>query len=121
MAGATRRSRPSWTDVFGDEVNALFVKASGADMAIIEPVAMWRSTWDYLLRLRKLPGSGRHVRWWRNSARHLLRADSPTPSIEALVHAFLPGIFIDHTHADAILTLTNRKDGEAVVRRGARR
>ena len=47
---------------------------------------------------------------------HLLRADSPTPSIEALVHAFLPGVFIDHTHADAILALTNREDGEAVAK-----
>jgi rhamnose utilization protein RhaD (predicted bifunctional aldolase and dehydrogenase) len=46
---------------------------------------------------------------------HLLRAGSPTPSIEALVHAFLPGVFIDHTHADAVLGLTNREKGELVV------
>ena len=47
---------------------------------------------------------------------HLLRADSPTPSIEALVHAFLPAAYVDHTHADAILALTNRNDGLAIVK-----
>ena len=47
---------------------------------------------------------------------HLLRSDSRTPSIEALVHAFLPGIYVDHTHADAILALTNREGGEKAVR-----
>ena len=47
---------------------------------------------------------------------HLLKADSLTPSIEALVHAFLPATFIDHTHADAVLALTNRPDGQTVVK-----
>jgi rhamnulose-1-phosphate aldolase/alcohol dehydrogenase len=47
---------------------------------------------------------------------HLFRADAPTPSVEALLHAFLPAKFVDHSHADAILALTNRPDGEAVVR-----
>ncbi|HTQ79514.1 MAG TPA: bifunctional aldolase/short-chain dehydrogenase, partial [Thermoanaerobaculia bacterium] len=46
----------------------------------------------------------------------LFRADAPTPSVEALLHAFLPARFVDHSHADAILALTNRPDGEAVVR-----
>ena len=47
---------------------------------------------------------------------HLLRADSPTPSIEALVHAFLPATYVDHTHADAVLALTNGPDGGALTR-----
>ncbi|HEX6202762.1 MAG TPA: bifunctional aldolase/short-chain dehydrogenase, partial [Thermoanaerobaculia bacterium] len=48
----------------------------------------------------------------------LLRFDpeAPAPSIEAAVHAVLPGRFVDHTHADAVLALTNRPDGEAVAR-----
>ena len=47
--------------------------------------------------------------------RALFDARSPNPSIETLVHAFLPAAFIDHTHADAILTLTNQRDGRALV------
>ncbi len=46
----------------------------------------------------------------------LLTPSPSTPSIEALVHAFLPGRFIDHTHADAVLALTNQADGDRLVR-----
>jgi rhamnose utilization protein RhaD (predicted bifunctional aldolase and dehydrogenase)/NAD(P)-dependent dehydrogenase (short-subunit alcohol dehydrogenase family) len=47
---------------------------------------------------------------------HLFDFESATPSIETLVHAFLPPKFIDHTHAGAVLALTNQLDGETVVR-----
>ena len=47
---------------------------------------------------------------------HLLDAASPNPSIETLVHAFLPHRFIDHTHADAIVTLTNQPDADRLLR-----
>jgi hypothetical protein len=47
---------------------------------------------------------------------HLLDARSATPSLETLVHALLPEKFVDHTHADAILTLTNQLGGETLVR-----
>src|SRR5581483_10645424 len=47
---------------------------------------------------------------------HLFDATAPNPSVETLLHAFLPHRFIDHTHADAILALTNQADGAALVR-----
>ena len=40
---------------------------------------------------------------------------APRPSIETLLHAFIPLDWIDHSHADAILTLTNQTDGAARV------
>src|SRR5262249_54357502 len=46
----------------------------------------------------------------------LFDARSATPSVETLVHAFLPATYVDHTHADAVLALTNQTDGERVVR-----
>ncbi len=100
--------------MLGEEVEAIFVKASGADMATIEPQGHAGLDLGYLRRLRALPDldDDAMVDQLRT---HLLRADSPTPSIEALVHAFLPAIFIDHTHADAVLLLTNREDGEATA------
>ncbi|HEX6202756.1 MAG TPA: class II aldolase/adducin family protein, partial [Thermoanaerobaculia bacterium] len=103
-------------DLFGDERPALFVKASGRDLAAAGPA-------DHvaldLAALRRLvaevavlddPAAAR--------ALALLRFDpeAAAPSIEAAVHAVLPGRFVDHTHADAVLALTNRPDGEAVVR-----
>lgn len=106
--------KTSWRNVLGEDVEAIFVKASGADMATLEPEGQPGLDLAYLRRLRTLPAlaDGTMVDQLRT---HLLRADSPTPSIEALVHAFIPAPFVDHTHADAILLLTNREGGEAAV------
>ena len=43
--------------------------------------------------------------------RNLLNIKSPNPSVETFLHAFLPHKFVDHTHADAILDITNRPNG----------
>ncbi len=103
------------TDVFGNAVPAIYVKASGQDLKTIEPEGHPALKLDGLRRLRALPDLADEE--MRNQIRtHLFRADDPTPSIEALVHAFLPPRFIDHTHADAILALTNQEGGERLVR-----
>jgi rhamnose utilization protein RhaD (predicted bifunctional aldolase and dehydrogenase)/NAD(P)-dependent dehydrogenase (short-subunit alcohol dehydrogenase family) len=47
---------------------------------------------------------------------HLLDASSPNPSVETLLHAFLPHAFVDHSHADAILALTDQPDGIELAR-----
>jgi len=47
---------------------------------------------------------------------HLFDPHAGTPSIEALVHAWIPARYVDHTHADAILALTNQPNGDALVR-----
>lgn len=114
--GGNSSVKAPWKNVFGEAVAAIFVKASGTDMSTIEPAGHPGLDLEYLRRLRALSDleDSAMVDQLRT---HLLRADSPTPSIEALVHAFLPGIFIDHTHADAILALTNRDDGEAAARK----
>ncbi len=106
--------KASWTNVLGEEAEAIYVKASGRDMATLEPDDQPGLNVAYLRRLQGLAtlDDSAMVDQLRT---HLLKADSPTPSIEALVHAFLPARFIDHTHADAILLLSNRKDGPGVV------
>jgi rhamnose utilization protein RhaD (predicted bifunctional aldolase and dehydrogenase)/NAD(P)-dependent dehydrogenase (short-subunit alcohol dehydrogenase family) len=106
--------KAAWRNVLGEDVPAIFVKASGGDMAALEPEGQPGLDVNYLRRLRALPAlaDGEMVDQLRT---HLFRADSPTPSIEALVHAFLPATYIDHTHADAVLLLTNREGGEAAV------
>ena len=47
---------------------------------------------------------------------NLLDSKSPNPSVETLLHAFLPHKFIDHTHSNAVLALTDQPDGEALAR-----
>ena len=113
--GGNSSVKVTTTNLFGDEVSVVYVKASGADMATIEPAEHPGLDLDYLRRLRVLRelGDADMVDQLRT---HLLRADSPTPSIEALVHAFLPGVYIDHTHADAVIALTNREHGLSVAR-----
>ena len=48
---------------------------------------------------------------------HLLDASSPNPSVETLLHAFLPHKFIDHSHADAILVIADQPDSEALCKK----
>src|SRR4029077_16563843 len=47
---------------------------------------------------------------------NLLDAAAPNPSVETLLHAFLPHKFIDHTHAAAVLSVVDQPDGEALAR-----
>ncbi len=103
-----------FTDILGKPVPAIFIKGSGCDLATIEPSDHPGLNLDYLKQLRSLPGMD--DRTMVNLLRtHLFDARSPTPSIEALLHVFLPHKFIDHTHADAILTLSNQKEGERLL------
>jgi len=84
-------------------------------MATIEPEGHPGLDLECLRKLRALPELDDEVMLEELRA-HLFRASAPTPSVEALVHSFLPHKFIDHTHADAILTLTNQPNGDALVR-----
>jgi len=112
--GGNSSVKALWTDVFGEDIRALFVKASGADMATIGPEGHVGLELEYLIRLRELPELSDED-MLEALLTHALHADSPVPSIEALVHAFLPAAYVDHTHADGILALTNRQEGEKVV------
>ncbi len=112
--GGNTSVKSTVTDLLGDEMAAIFVKGSGWDLASIEPEGHPGMRLAGLRRLRALPALS-DEEMVNQQRTHLFRADAPTPSVEALLHAFLPAKFVDHSHADAILALTNRKDGEAAV------
>ena len=103
------------TDLLGAEVEVLCVKGSGWDMADIEPAGLPAVRLDPLRRLRTLDALSDEdmVDFERQN---LLDGGAPTPSVEALLHAFLPHKFVDHTHSTAVLSLTNQPDGEALCR-----
>ncbi|MEQ1508730.1 MAG: class II aldolase/adducin family protein, partial [Myxococcota bacterium] len=103
------------TDLLGDELPALLVKGSGWDLATIEPPGFTPVDLGYLRRLRALRVLPDEEMVEAQRV-HRLRSDAPDPSIEALLHAFLPHRYVDHSHADAILGLTNRRDGVKHVR-----
>ncbi len=101
-------------NLLGDRVEALCVKGSGWDLDSIEPQGFPALELAWLRRLRKLEklSDEEMVNQLRT---HLFDASAPNPSVETLLHAFLPHTFIDHTHADAILALTNQPDGAELV------
>ncbi|GAB0057646.1 3-phenylpropionate-dihydrodiol/cinnamic acid-dihydrodiol dehydrogenase [Candidatus Magnetaquicoccaceae bacterium FCR-1] len=101
--------------LLGTEVMALFVKGSGWDLDAIEPEGFTALDWQPLRALDALPHLDDAVMVNELMIRRF-DAEAPTPSIETLLHAFLPHAYIDHTHADAILALTNQPDGEARIR-----
>jgi rhamnose utilization protein RhaD (predicted bifunctional aldolase and dehydrogenase)/NAD(P)-dependent dehydrogenase (short-subunit alcohol dehydrogenase family) len=113
--GGNTSLKGSHRNVLGEEVPALFVKASGFDLASIEPEGMPPVDLAWLRRLRALEvlSDAAMVNELRT---HLFDHRAPTPSIEALVHAWLPAPYVDHTHADAILALTNQSHGPEQVR-----
>ena len=103
-------------DVFGQSIAALFVKASGQDLAGIEPEGHVAVELAPLRRLCELPELGDDLMECE-LRRHLFDPRASMPSIETPVHAWLPGRFVDHTHADAVLALCSQPRGEEQVRR----
>ena len=97
-------------DYFGNSIDVLNIKGSGWDLGNIEaeglPAVRLRELLN-LLNLDKLTDE-EMVNAQRNN---LLNSSSPTPSVETLLHAVIPYKFVDHTHSDAIMNVTNRPDG----------
>ena len=103
------------TNLLGEEEVLLYVKGSGADLEHIEASGFAPVRLAPLLKLAKLPALSDPE--MVNALRtHMTRADAPTPSVEAILHAILPHRFVDHTHADAVLAVMNGRDGEARIR-----
>ncbi len=113
--GGNASVKGSWRNVLGEALPAIFVKASGWDLAKITPEGYAPLDLEYLRRLRTLE-SLPDERMANEFRTHLLNCHAPNPSIETLAHAFLPAKFVDHTHADAILALTNQVKGSERVR-----
>lgn len=98
------------TDSLGRAVDVLCVKGSGWDMGTIEPPGLPAVKLGPLLELAALDALSDEdmVNLQRTN---LIDAGSPTPSVETLLHAFIPHKFVDHTHANATLSLCDRPGG----------
>ncbi len=104
------------TDYRGDRVDVLRVKGSGSDLKTIERRHFAGVRLADVRRLRDVPSMS-DDEMVAYLAHALFDPDDPRPSIETLLHGFLPHRFVDHTHADAIVALTNQPDGPATLRR----
>lgn len=102
-------------NLFGEEEDILYVKGSGWDLASIEKPGFTPLRLEYLRRLAGLEqlSDSRMVNELKGQQ---TLASAPAASVEAILHAVLPYKYVDHTHADALLCLTNTPEGEALVR-----
>ncbi len=103
-------------ELTGESVEVLYVKGSGWDLATIEPQGFPACRLEPLRRACELEALSDldMVRLLRSQ---MLDPGSPTPSVEALLHAFLPARFVDHTHADAVLSVLDQPDSAERARR----
>ncbi|MBI5462962.1 MAG: bifunctional aldolase/short-chain dehydrogenase [Gammaproteobacteria bacterium] len=103
------------TNLLGDAEDILYVKGSGWDLEFIEAGGFAPVRMAHLLRLAQLPtlSDPQMVNELRT---HMTDASAPTPSVEAILHAILPYKYVDHTHADAVVTLCNTPSGERRIR-----
>ncbi|HEX3554930.1 MAG TPA: bifunctional aldolase/short-chain dehydrogenase [Thermoanaerobaculia bacterium] len=102
-------------NLFGEAEEILYVKGSGWDLETIEAEGFAPVRLAPAVRLASLPrlSDPQMVNELRTA---MTRASAPTPSVEAILHAALPFKYVDHTHADAVVTVTNTPGGEARVR-----
>ncbi len=100
--------------LFGEE-DILYVKGSGWDLETIEAPGFAPVRMAHLLKLARLEALS-DPQMMNELATQVTRAGAPAPSVEAILHAILPFKFVDHTHADALLAITNTSDGERRAR-----
>lgn len=102
-------------DVFGEEVDVLHIKGSGWDLEVIEARGLPAVRMAPLMRLRSLPALSDEA--MVNVQRlNLLDPMAPNPSVETLLHAWIPHKYVDHTHATAFLVLANLPEVAAATR-----
>ena len=102
-------------NLFGEPEEILYVKGSGWDLATIEAPGFTPVRMAHLLKLATLESLS-DSEMVNQLKTHQTRASAPTASVEAILHAVLPYRYVDHTHADSIVTITNTPDGEARIR-----
>ena len=108
--GGNTSVKTSIKDIDGKKYEVLCVKGSGWNMGEIEPEGLPAVKLDPLLSLKKKKYlSDEDMVSYQK--RNLINIKSPNPSVETFLHAFLPFKYVDHTHADAILKVTNRPGG----------
>jgi rhamnulose-1-phosphate aldolase/alcohol dehydrogenase len=114
IGGGNTSAKETVTDHVGREVRVLWVKGSGTDLATITAGGFPGLRLDELLPLeaREEMDDATMVAYLLRCS---VRPDQPRPSIETLLHAFVPAAHVDHTHPDAVIALTSTADGRRLA------
>ena len=113
QGGGNTSAKGTTLDHAGRETQALWVKGSGSDLATIEAAGFAALRLEEVLPLenRDAMDDSEMVAYLRCCA---LTPDQPRPSIETLLHAFIPATHVDHTHPDAVIALTSTPSGRSL-------
>jgi rhamnose utilization protein RhaD (predicted bifunctional aldolase and dehydrogenase)/NAD(P)-dependent dehydrogenase (short-subunit alcohol dehydrogenase family) len=103
-------------NIFGEEEELLFVKGSGWDLATIEKEGFAPVKMEQLLKLANLQ-SLTDSEMVRNQRMAMTDPNAPNPSVEAILHAIIPFSYVDHTHADAVVAVSNTPNGEGLIQK----
>jgi rhamnose utilization protein RhaD (predicted bifunctional aldolase and dehydrogenase)/NAD(P)-dependent dehydrogenase (short-subunit alcohol dehydrogenase family) len=98
-------------NLFNQDEEILYVKGSGWDLEFIEEAGFSPVRMSHMLQLSRLD-SLTDPQMVNELKTQLTESSAPTPSVETILHAALPFKFVDHTHADAVVTITNTANGE---------
>ena len=114
--GGNTSLKETQKDIFNKSTNVMHVKGSGWDMSNLTEEGMPTVFLDPLLKTLKFKNmtDNNMVNFLRNN---LLNSLSPNPSVETLLHAFLPHKYIDHTHSNAILSLVNLENSNTILKK----
>ena len=109
--GGNSSVKAPFSDITGADIETLWVKGSGWDMAGIEKGGFTPLPIHRLLQLLELETLS-DTEMMRELSAARLDPAAPQPSVETLLHALIPHRAVFHSHADAIVTLTNLSDGD---------
>ncbi len=113
--GGNTSVKASRRNILGDDEEILYVKGSGWDLATIDAAGFAATRLSTLQRLATLPSLS-DSDMMRELKAACTDPAAPTPSVEAILHAIIPFRFVDHTHADAVVAISNTPGGEETLR-----
>ena len=113
--GGNTSVKSTATNLFGETEDILYVKGSGWDLATIEAEGFAPVKMEMLLKMAELKelNDTDMVKYQRLA---MTNPSAPNPSVEAILHAVIPFKFVDHTHTDAVVTITNTEGGEEKIK-----
>jgi rhamnose utilization protein RhaD (predicted bifunctional aldolase and dehydrogenase)/NAD(P)-dependent dehydrogenase (short-subunit alcohol dehydrogenase family) len=101
-------------NLFGEAEDILYVKGSGWDLQTIEAAGFAPARLDHLKKLATLKTLS-DIQMARELKASLIDPAAPAPSVEAILHAIIPFKFVDHTHTDAVVSISNTPSGETLL------
>jgi rhamnose utilization protein RhaD (predicted bifunctional aldolase and dehydrogenase)/NAD(P)-dependent dehydrogenase (short-subunit alcohol dehydrogenase family) len=112
--GGNTSVKATLRNILGEEENILHIKGSGWDLVTIGAAGFAPTRLTTLQRLAELPALS-DSDMMRELKAACTNPAAPTPSVEAILHAIIPSRFVDHTHADAVVAISNTPNGEKIL------